>query len=65
MDIFNPLRVFTKEPITEQEIKWECMNVFQNNQSVSHALLSWAGSIAIQCLAVNMKYHFYDSGIEH
>ena len=27
MDIFNPLRVFTKEPITKQEIKWECMNV--------------------------------------
>ena len=30
MDIFNPLRVFTKEPITKQEIKWECMNKYQN-----------------------------------
>ena len=26
VDIFNTLRVFTKEPIKEQEIKWECMN---------------------------------------
>ena len=28
VDIFNTLRVFTKEPIREQEIKSECMNVF-------------------------------------
>ena len=27
MDIFNTLRVFTKEPIREQEIKLECMKV--------------------------------------
>ena len=27
VDIFN-LRVFTKEPIREQEIKLECMNVY-------------------------------------
>ena len=27
VDIFNTLRVFTKEPIREQEIKLECMNV--------------------------------------
>ena len=26
VDIFNTLRVFTKEPIREQEIKLECMN---------------------------------------
>ena len=26
VDIFNTLRVFTKEPIKEQEIKLECMN---------------------------------------
>ena len=26
VDIFNTLRVFTKEPIREQEIKMECMN---------------------------------------
>ena len=25
VDIFNTLRVFTKEPIREQEIKLECM----------------------------------------
>ena len=28
VDIFNTLRVFTKEPIREQEIKLECMNEF-------------------------------------
>ena len=28
VDIFNTLRVFTKEPIREQEIKLECMNSF-------------------------------------
>ena len=27
VDIFNTLRVFTKEPIREQDIKLECMNV--------------------------------------
>ena len=27
VDIFNTLRVFTKEPIREQEIKLECMNI--------------------------------------
>ena len=26
VDIFNTLRVFTKEPIREQEMKLECMN---------------------------------------
>ena len=26
VDIFNTLRVFTKEPIREQKIKLECMN---------------------------------------
>ena len=26
LDNFNTLRVFTKEPIREQENKWECMN---------------------------------------
>ena len=26
VEIFNTLRVFTKEPIREQEIKLECMN---------------------------------------
>ena len=29
VDIFNTLRVFTKEPIREQEIKLECMNSYQ------------------------------------
>ena len=29
VDIFNTLRVFTKEPIREQEIKLECMNFSQ------------------------------------
>ena len=29
VDIFNTLRVFTKEPIREQEIKFECMNESQ------------------------------------
>ena len=28
VDIFNTLRVFTKEPIREQEIKLECMNCY-------------------------------------
>ena len=28
VDIFNTLCVFTKEPIREQEIKLECMNIF-------------------------------------
>ena len=27
VDIFNTLCVFTKEPIREQEIKLECMNL--------------------------------------
>ena len=27
VDIFNTLHVFTKEPIREQEIKLECMNL--------------------------------------
>ena len=27
VDIFNTLRVFTKEPIRGQEIKLECMNI--------------------------------------
>ena len=27
--IFNTLHVYTKEPIGEQEIKLECMNLFQ------------------------------------
>ena len=26
VDIFNTLRVFSKEPIRKQEIEWECMN---------------------------------------
>ena len=30
VDIFNTLRVFTKEPMREQEIKLECTNAFQN-----------------------------------
>ena len=30
VDIFNTLRVFTKEPIREQEIKWECMNTYEH-----------------------------------
>ena len=30
VDIFNTLRVFTKEPIREQEIKLECLNLHQN-----------------------------------
>ena len=29
VDIFNTLRLFTTEPIREQEIKLECMNVYQ------------------------------------
>ena len=29
VDIFNTLRVYTKEPIREQEIKLECMNGIQ------------------------------------
>ena len=29
VDIFNTLPVFTKEPITEQQIKLECMNSLQ------------------------------------
>ena len=29
VDIFNTLRVFTKEPIREQEIKLDCMNIIQ------------------------------------
>ena len=29
VDIFNTLHVFTKEPIREQEIKLECMNMCQ------------------------------------
>ena len=29
VDIFNTLRIFTKEPIREQEIKLECMNNVQ------------------------------------
>ena len=29
VDIFNTLRVFTKEPIREEEIKLECMNMCQ------------------------------------
>ena len=33
VDIFNTLRVFTTEPIREQEIKLECMNVFLNIHS--------------------------------
>ena len=28
VDIFNTLRVFTKEPIREQQIKLECMNIW-------------------------------------
>ena len=28
VDIFNTLRVFTKEPIREPEIKLECMNCY-------------------------------------
>ena len=28
VDIINTLRVFTKEPIREQEIKLECMNKY-------------------------------------
>ena len=27
MDIFNTLRLFSKEPIREQEIEMECMNI--------------------------------------
>ena len=29
VDIFNTLRIFTKEPIRKQEIKLECMNIPQ------------------------------------
>ena len=31
VDIFNTLRVFTKEQIREQEIKLECMNHYQTH----------------------------------
>ena len=31
VDIFNTLRIFTKEPIREQEIKLECMNAIYCN----------------------------------
>ena len=27
VDIFNTLHVFAHEPIREQEIKWDCMNM--------------------------------------
>ena len=30
VDIFNTLRVFTKEPIREHEIKLECMNSYSS-----------------------------------
>ena len=29
VDIFNALRVFTEEPIRQQEIKLECMNCYE------------------------------------
>ena len=35
VDIFNTLRIFTKEPIREQEIKLECMN-FQDMTLISN-----------------------------
>ena len=31
VDIFNTLRVFTKEPTREQEIKLKCMNYHQHS----------------------------------
>ena len=34
VDIFNTLRVFTKEPIREQETKLECMNTRQYAHTV-------------------------------
>ena len=36
VDIFNTLRVFTKEPIREQEIKLECMNYYQLTSCSNH-----------------------------
>ena len=33
VDIFNTLRVFTKEPISEQETKLECMNIHQRSKT--------------------------------
>ena len=44
VDIFNTLRVFTKEPIREQEIKLECMNecyISKMNTLMSAMYLSW------------------------
>ena len=40
VDIFNALRVFTKEPIREQEIKVECMNLVQSTHGKSRSTFS-------------------------
>ena len=41
VDIFNTLRVFTKEPIREQEIKLECMNLGQTQMDLSVTTDYW------------------------
>ena len=45
VDIFNRLRVFTKEPIREQEIKLECMNYQIKNCFTS----LYASTLAANC----------------
>ena len=45
-DIFNTLRIFTKEPIREQEIKLECVNPDQNIVCFSVTGASWAFVLA-------------------
>ena len=45
VDIFNTLHVFTKEPIREQEIKWECMNLWDPTERPNQGSKNTHGSI--------------------
>ena len=46
LDIFNTLRVFTKKPIREQEIKLECMTKYQCTGDFEvQKLTRWIGTV--------------------
>ena len=51
VNIFSPLRVFTKEPIREQEIKLGCMNCFQSKwpHLVKRSIGAEASFILMSC----------------
>ena len=51
VDIFNTLRVFTKEPIREQEIMFECMNwTYASTKVMGHLCMTTVAWSSYYCI---------------